>query len=479
MEINRHIFKEYDIRGIVEKDFSENLVKSIAKAYVTWIKKQPTYVNKEIKISVGRDVRLSSQTLYEWLIAGLKEMGVEIIDLGCCPTPLVYFSLFQIEPDGGIMITGSHNPKEYNGFKLCFNKTTLYGQQIQEIRELVEKGNFFTKSGWKKRSCDIITLYKQFQLKRHANLATGKYPLKVVIDAGNGTAGLVAPHLFRELNCEVIELFCEPDGNFPNHHPDPTIPENLKKLQEVVVETKSDVGFAFDGDADRIGVIAEDGSILWGDEIMIILARDLLKRRPNAKIIGEVKCSSKMFKEIEKSGGIPIMWKTGHSLIKSKMKEEHALLAGEMSGHIFFAEEYFGYDDAIHASLEIASVLHKYKQQNPDVKLSSLLEGMPKSFVTPEIRLEFPDEYKFKVVEILKNMLITHKDKRVEPNIVDINQIDGIRVEFEHGWGLIRPSNTQPVIVMRFEAEEKVYLDIYKSFLENCLSEAKSVLGIK
>ncbi len=468
--MNPHIFKEYDIRGVVERDFSAELVGDIGRAFVTWIRQQGP--KQDLALAVGRDVRLSSPQLFDWLVKGLIDMGVEVIDLGTCPTPLVYFSLFHLPVDGAVMITGSHNPKEFNGFKLCYNRTTLFGPQIQEIKKLVEGKRFHPRAGWKKRHSDIITAYREYQRRRHASLAAGTPHLKVVIDAGNGTAGLVAPPIFRDLGCEVVELFCEPDGAFPNHHPDPTIPANLQALVETVKTAGADLGLAFDGDADRLGVVDEQGTVLWGDEIMVVLARDILRRHPGAAIIGEVKCSSRMYREITRAGGKAIMWKTGHSLIKNKMKEEHALLAGEMSGHIFFAEDYFGYDDAIHAALEVATILHQAKKTGP-WKMSDFLADLPPVQVTPEIRIDCPDEEKFRLIEGMRKRLRAHQEAGAEPRITGWNDIDGVRVDFERGWGLLRVSNTQPVLVSRFEAETAELLVTYQGLFDSLLREVR------
>ena len=439
---------------------------------------------RRFKVSVGRDVRLSSVALSDALIKGILSTGIDVIDIGECPTPLQYFSMFHLNLDGGIMITGSHNPPEFNGFKISVGKETIYGESIQEIRRIVEQGSGDRGQGSGKiEHYDIISAYMDY-IKRQFNGISDRPAIKVVIDAGNGIGGVVAPKLLRELGCDVIELFCEPDGNFPNHHPDPTIPDNLKDLIATVKGQKADMGIAYDGDADRLGVVDENGSSIWGDQLMIIFARDVLSQRlevrgqrsgevkkgtvpdlrtkrsevvesglspKSATFVGEVKCSQIMYDEIQRLGGNAIMWKTGHSLIKSKMKETGAILAGEMSGHIFFADRYFGYDDAIYASCRLIEILARRRAERPDTTVSSLLANIPKMYSTPEIRVDCPDEKKFKVVERLCGIFDELK-KNPELGIVDIITIDGLRIVFKDGWALVRASNTQPALVTRYEA---------------------------
>ncbi|MGM0598328.1 MAG: phosphomannomutase/phosphoglucomutase [Candidatus Rifleibacteriota bacterium] len=468
---NKSVFKQYDIRGIVEKDFSEEFIYKLARSFAAYVANEKGKPG-ELRMAIGRDARLSGPQLQDWFTRGLLDSGVDVIDLGMCPTPLVYYSMFKLDIDGAIMITGSHNPPEYNGFKLGFNKTTIYGDQIQKVREILEKESFIDGNG-KQSSYNIIEAYIDFQINRQKALKEQANKPKVVVDAGNGTAGLVAPQIFKKLGCEVIELFCEPDGNFPNHHPDPTVEKNLQHLVSKVKEVGADVGFSYDGDSDRLGVVDNEGNILWGDEIMIILARDVLQRNPHATIIGEVKCSTRMYREIENAGGNPVMWKTGHSLIKNKMKEAKAMLAGEMSGHIFFAEEFFGFDDAIHASLEIARIS---AQAMPDKCPADFLRDLPEVIVTPEIRIDCEESKKFKVVDQVINLIQTHNKSLTAPIIRNINLTDGIRVEFDKGWGLVRASNTQPILVSRFEAEDTSSLSEYKQFVENKIKEAEALL---
>lgn len=471
INFNKSVFKQYDIRGIVAQDFSREFITSLARAFATFVSRHSDG-KKQLTMAVGRDARLSGPELADWFSEGLCQSGVKVIDLGMCATPLVYFSMFKLEVDGAVMITGSHNPPEYNGFKLGFNKTTIHGDAIQEVRQILEAGDFISGSG-AKESYDIISDYIKHQIVRHQALKACEFRPKVIIDAGNGTAGLVAPAIFKALGCEVVEMFCEPDGRFPNHHPDPTVEKNLQLLVAEMKNTGADIGFSYDGDSDRLGVVDNQGNILWGDEIMIVLARDLLKRNPHATIIGEVKCSTRMYREIERAGGNPVMWKTGHSLIKNKMKESGALLAGEMSGHIFFAEEYFGFDDAIHASLEVARIL---AQVLPTTKMSDFLKDLPPVLVTPEIRIDCREELKFDLVNKVIELIQAHNSELTAPKIRNINLTDGIRVEFDHGWGLVRASNTQPILVSRFEAETSDELQTYRSFVENKIKAAEIAL---
>ncbi|RMD58640.1 MAG: phosphomannomutase/phosphoglucomutase, partial [Nitrospirae bacterium] len=444
MEINPYVFRKYDIRGIVGTELTEDFSYALAHAITSSLKEESS--KRELRLTVGYDVRESSPILKSALINGLLDAGVDVIELGCCPTPLLYFSLYALNVDGGIMITGSHNPKEYNGFKICYGKDTIHGEQIERIKDRMEKGQF-TKSdkrGVLKRH-NIIADYLKRMSDEFGYLRDMK-PLRVVVDAGNATASLVAPELYKMMGCDVIPLFCEIDGTFPNHHPDPTIEENLKSLIERVKNEKANIGIAFDGDADRIGVIDDKGKIIWGDELMILFARSILKEVPKGVFVSEVKCSQIMYDEIERMGGRPIMWKTGHSLIKEKMKESSALLAGEMSGHIFFSHRYYGYDDAIYAGARLIEILKK--EEKP---LSELLSKLPKTFKTPEIRIDCPDEKKFSIIKRLSKVYRERMSDDPAFGIKRIIDIDGIRVVFKDGWGLIRPSNTQPVLVMRFE----------------------------
>jgi phosphomannomutase/phosphoglucomutase len=453
IKINPQIYREYDIRGLVEKDLTPEIVRRIGQGFGTHMVK----LGRK-NLVVGRDGRLSSKAFQEALIEGLASTGCHVVDVGVCPTPVYYFSIFHLDKDGGMMVTGSHNPPEFNGFKVSVGKSTLFGEEIQKLGKLIEKGDFVRGKG-DVSTYEIIPPY-QDTLKK--NILLGK-KMKVVIDSGNGTAGPVAAPLLRDLGCEVEELYCEVDGRFPNHFPDPTIPENLKDLIARVKKTGAAAGIGYDGDADRIGVADDQGNIIWGDQLMILFSREILKEGKGATFVAEVKCSQNLFDDIEKRGGKAIMWRTGHSLIKQKMKEEKAVLGGEMSGHLFFADRYYGYDDAIYASCRLIELLSK-----TDRKLSQLLEDVPKTVITPEIRVACQDEIKFKVVEKVREEL-----KKGYP-VIDV---DGVRVKFEDGWGLVRASNTQPVLVLRFEALTEKRLKEIKKFVEAKVQSALAALG--
>jgi phosphomannomutase/phosphoglucomutase len=448
--INPAIFRQYDIRGVWEKDLNSEIVELIGRGFASYLLKS---INKDrARISVGRDARLHSPAIRESLIKGLTSSGIDVIDLGVCPTPLQYYSIHKLSLDGGVMITGSHNPPEFNGFKLSVGKTTIFGDALQDIKKIID-ANAFNKGNGNIEAYPVIDDYINFLRDKFESFSG----LKVVVDAGNGTGGLVAPNIMRALGAEVFELFCEPDGRFPNHHPDPTVEKYLTDLIAKVKEVRAHVGIGYDGDADRIGAIDEDGNIIWGDKLMIIFSRDILKGHPGAKIIGEVKCSQTLYDDIAAHGGTPVMWKTGHSLIKEKLKKEHALLAGEMSGHLFFAHRYFGYDDAIYASLRLLEII---KKAGEPYSTKALLQDIPYTIATPEIRFDCPDEIKFKIAEKAQEAFNEY------PSIT----IDGIRIKFDDGWALIRASNTQPVLVLRFEAQSETRLAEIRSFVEKRLN---------
>lgn len=457
-KINPSIFREYDIRGIAGKDLTPAFAERLGMAYARYLRAKAQKTS--LQVGVGRDCRLSGESLTDALVRGLTRSGIDVIRLGVCATPLTYFSLFHLEVDGAIMVTGSHNPADYNGFKICVGKDTLHGSQIQELRKLVEEGA--EPSGEKVGKISdyaIIPPYIDHLVKNARSLRKKK----IVLDAGNGTAGSIAPELFRRLGAEVIPLFCELDGRFPNHHPDPTVLENLKDLIATVRREKADFGIAFDGDSDRIGVVDETGRAIFGDELMVIYSRDILKEKPGATIISEVKSSHRLYSDIQARGGKPIMWKTGHSLIKAKMKETHAALAGEMSGHIFFADRYFGFDDAIYAALRLYEIT-----SSTQGTVSSLIADLPRTVATPEIRVDCEEERKFKLVEEAKRLL------RPQYTITDI---DGVRVDFGDSWGLLRASNTQPVLVMRFEAPNDTRLGQVRAIVEKSLVDAAAAIG--
>ena len=453
MKLNPLIFREYDIRGREGEDLTFETVRLLGEAIGTY------YRERGIRdITLSRDCRLSSPSFREALLEGLLETGLEVTDLGMTPTPLLYFSIVRLKREGGVMITASHNPPEFNGFKICVGKDAIWGPEIQKIREIAETGKFARGEG-RLSFYDIFPDYKTFILKD----IKLKSKLKVAIDPGNGTVGPFIRPLLEELGCEVYSLNLEPDGRFPNHHPDPIVEENLRDLINTVREKGAHVGFGYDGDGDRLGVVDEKGRIVWGDRLLIIFARSILPQMKGAKVIAEVKCSQVLFDEIEKLGGIPIMYKTGHSLIKEKMRREGAVLAGEMSGHMFFADRYFGFDDALYASLRLLEIMAETGKS-----LSQLLEGIPETYVTPEIRIPCPDEVKFQLVEAFKEKI------RGKYEFVDI---DGVRLKFPDGWGLIRASNTQPALVLRFEAQTEERLKEIRSLVENLLEETKRELG--
>jgi phosphomannomutase/phosphoglucomutase len=463
LQIRPSIFREYDIRGIAGRDLTPEFAECLGQAYSMFVAgRKPVAGRKKLTVSVGRDCRLTSDSYAEALIRGLRKGGLDVIRLEVCPTPLTYFSIFNLDLDGGIMVTGSHNPSDYNGFKTCVGKDTIHGHQIQEFRVLMEK---IAKEGFKPAEKEgsltdfaVIPAYTDYLIKN----AKGLKPKKIVIDAGNGTASTVAPNLFRKLGAQVTELYCELDGRFPNHHPDPTVPANLKDLVAAVKKEKADFGIAFDGDSDRIGLVDENGRIIFGDELMVLFSRDILRDIKGATIISEVKSSHKLYNDIAAKGGNPIMWKTGHSLIKSKMKETKAALAGEMSGHIFFADRYFGYDDAIYAAVRVYEIASK--ATGP---MSSLLADLPHTVSTPEIRVDCEEEKKFKLVEETKRRLTQYKS----------TDIDGVRVDFGDAWGLVRASNTQPVLVLRFEAPNDARLNEVRGIVEHALKEAAQAIG--
>jgi phosphomannomutase/phosphoglucomutase len=442
--VNPSIFREYDIRGRFPEDLNPETAFHLGLSLGTYYRERGAR-----RISLGRDCRLSSPNLRDALVKGVLETGVDVLDVGVVPTPLLYFSLHHLEVDGGVQITGSHNPPDYNGFKICLGRSTIYGEEIQKIRTIAESWRYSEGSG-REESRDVIQPYLAHLQK---NLTPGAVKRRVVVDAGNGVGGIVAPELYRRMGVEVIPLYCDPDGRFPNHHPDPTIPEYLEALIGRVAEDSADLGIAFDGDADRIGVVDRQGRIIWGDQLMILFSRSILKAHPGAKIIGEVKCSQTLYDDIRRHGGVPIMWKAGHSLIKGKMKEESALFAGEMSGHLFFADRYFGFDDAVYAGARLLEILTHTEED-----LGALLADVPRMVSTPEIRMDCPDERKFQVVAGLA------EEFKKDHEVIDI---DGARVLFEGGWGLVRASNTQPVLVLRFEArDEETLEEIRTGFME-------------
>ncbi len=453
-KINPQIFREYDIRGLVDVDLTQDSTELIGKSIGTYI-----YRNGGKTLTVGYDMRASSIPFRDSLIRGINSTGCNVIDIGMVPTPVAYFSLHHLKPDGGVMITGSHNPSEFNGFKISNGLQSLYGESIQELRRLIDSDDFELGSG-KLTKENVLEDYIQGIFDR-IKLSRS---VKVVVDGGNGCFGIVGPKLLKRIGANIIELYCEPDGNFPNHHPDPTVEKNMLDLSKKVKEEGAELGIGFDGDADRIGIVDEKGKILWGDQLLMIFARDILKHNPGATIVGEVKCSQNLFKDIEGHGGTAVMSAAGHSLIKNKMRETNSLLAGEMSGHICFADDYYGFDDAIYAACRILQIVASSK-----IKVSEMLLDVPKTEATPEIRVDCPDDRKFEIVRKLTESFRKNYD------VIDI---DGVRVNFGEGWALIRASNTQPVIVFRFEANNSARLAEIISIVRKAVSKYESVFTL-
>ncbi|MBI1861584.1 MAG: phosphomannomutase/phosphoglucomutase [Deltaproteobacteria bacterium] len=448
MTVNPSIFREYDIRGVADRDLTDALVINLGKALGTFVARKGGK-----SVALGYDCRLSSPRLRGVLARGLMATGLSVYDVGMVPTPVLYFATHHLMTDGGVMITGSHNPGEHNGFKICVGPSTIHGDDIQALRKLIEKEDYDLRAGGTSENRPVEEDYISY-IVRTVKVAS---PIRVVIDAGNGMGGKIAAALYREMGCEVVSLFEEYDGAFPNHHPDPTVLENLRSLIDTVCRQKAHVGIGFDGDADRIGVVDASGRPLFGDELLVIFERDVLKNNPGAAIISEVKASHRLFQDIERHGGKAILWKTGHSLIKAKMKESGALLAGEMSGHMFFKDRYFGFDDAIYAGARIIEIL-----SNTRKTAMELLADLPPAVTTPEIRVDCADEIKFEVVQKAR--------KRFETMGLNVNAIDGARVNFSDGWGLVRASNTQPVLVFRFEAENEGRLLEIRSLVEGVVN---------
>jgi phosphomannomutase / phosphoglucomutase len=451
--MNPQAFREYDIRGVVENDFDDDFIRDLGRAYATILHR----AGKKT-ITIGRDCRLSSPRLRDLLLDGLVPAGISVVDVGVVATPLLYFSVLHWNMDGGVMITGSHNAAEYNGFKLGVGPNTIFGEEIQNVRRIIETRDYVSGSApGKLTHKPILPEYNEFILT-DIKLRKG---MKVAVDGGNGCGGAIAAPLMRQFGLDTVELFIEMDGRFPNHHPDPTVEENMRFLREAVLKNHSEIGIAYDGDADRLGAIDEHGRIVWGDELMVVFSREILRQHAGAAIIGDVKCSQRMYDDIARHGGRPIMWKTGHSLIKSKLKQEHAALAGEMSGHMFFADRYYGFDDAIYASFRLLEIVSREERG-----LAAMLADLPQSHFTPEIRLDCPDDRKFEVVRRAADYFRSRYD------VIDI---DGVRVKFQDGWGLVRASNTQPALVMRFEAQSEARLGEIRTLFENKLRELGAI----
>lgn len=457
MRINPVIFREYDIRGTVETELSDEFARVLGRAYGTLAKERG--VNT---IGVGHDCRLSSPAYAQALAEGLADEGLDVRMSGMGPTPQLYFSVFENKLGGGIQVTGSHNPPDMNGFKILLGTQTLSGADIQDLKARCEKVLGTAPSSPRGTISSIAVQQKYIDsIISNCRPHIGPRALKVVVDAGNGVGGLVGPAVLRGLGVEVVELFCEPDGNFPNHHPDPTELKNIKDLVKAVKEHKADFGIGWDGDADRIGVVDEKGDVVFGDMLLLIYGRAILTEKPGATIIGDVKCSSQLFDDLARRGAHAIMWKTGHSLIKSKLKETGADLAGEMSGHIFFKHRYFGFDDALYSSARLVEIMSKHSGP-----LSSLLSDLKPMVSTPEMRIDCPEAIKFKIAQQAQAAFTECK----------VDTTDGVRITFDRGWGLVRASNTQPVLVMRFEAETSELLETYKKLVVDRIEMIKAAL---
>jgi phosphomannomutase/phosphoglucomutase len=462
--INPSIFREYDIRGVVGSDLTAEVADAVARAYATYLRRASPPLpassggtGEGIPVLVGSDNRQSSPMLRESVVRALVASGCRVVDIGTVITPTFYFARVHYGIDGGVMITASHNPPEFNGFKLAHGFGTIYGDEIQDVRRLAEQGKQMAGPGSVERR-DVVPAYR-VMLKEKIHL--GPRRLRVVLDCGNGTASLVAPQVLKEWGVDLTCLYCDSDPRFPHHHPDPVEPSNLTALIETVKRTGADVGIGLDGDGDRIGVVDEQGGIIWGDTLMILFWREIMPKHPGAVGIVEVKCSQALYEEIARLGGRPMFYKTGHSLIKAKMKELGAVFTGEMSGHMFFADEYYGYDDALYAAGRLLRLLTK-----TDQKLSQLLADVPRYYNTPEIRVNCADEVKF---EIVRKVTAEFKHR------YEVVDVDGARVLFGDGWGLIRASNTQPVLVLRAEAKTREALVHIEQMLENALTNFPEV----
>ncbi|MBK6464604.1 MAG: phosphomannomutase/phosphoglucomutase [Myxococcales bacterium] len=463
MRVPSHIFREYDIRGVADRDLTDELAYGLGRGLATQL--GAAAGTSSPRLCVARDCRVSSPRLHAGLLRGLTEGGVRVVDLGVGPTPMLYFGVHHLGTDGGVMITGSHNAGDENGFKIMKGKASFFGEDIQSLRRVLEEEGYAAAAKGSVEEVDVQPAYVDVMKK---GFSFGASAPRFVLDAGNGAGGPLALRVMRELGLEPDPLFCDMDGTFPNHHPDPTVPKNLEALIARVKATGARVGLAFDGDADRLGAVDANGDIVWGDKLMILFSRGLLAKTPGAAVIGEVKCSQTLYDDIAKHGGRPIVWKTGHSLIKTKMKEEHAALAGEMSGHLFFADRYFGYDDATYAALRLLEILAADGRS-----IAELLSDVPRTFTTPEIRVECPDALKFDIVKA-----VTKKYKDQGRDVLDI---DGARITFDKGgaptWGLVRASNTGPILVLRFEAGSEERLAEIRAEVEATVAEERRRLA--
>jgi phosphomannomutase/phosphoglucomutase len=468
--MNSAIFREYDIRGVAERDLDDDLVTDLGRAIGAMIRAatpRPAGGGKRPEMAIGRDCRLTSGRLRNALITGLTDAGIDIIDVGVVATPVLYFAAFHYPGDGAVITTGSHNPPEDNGFKILRGRESIHGEDIRALGQAIASGAAAAAVADGERGRvverDVLPAYLEHALGR---LELGPRRFRVVVDAGNGSGGPAAVELYRRMGFEVFPLYCEMDGRFPNHHPDPTVEKNVADLRSEVRVRGAEVGIALDGDADRVGAVDGQTRILWGDQLMILFGRDIARENPGARFIGEVKCSQALFDELAKAGGQPIMWKVGHSLIKAKMKETGALLGGEMSGHIFFAHRYLGFDDAIYSGARLLELLSR-----GEATLSEMYDTLPVMVNTPEIRVECADDVKFEVVKRTTERLRGH------PQVTDVVDVDGVRARFGDGWGLVRASNTQPALVIRCEAPTQARLAEIRGFVEGAILASKQELG--
>lgn len=459
--VDRSIFRAYDIRGIVGQELSHETVYWLGQALGSEVLEKG-----ETALALGFDGRDSSPALAELLSEGVLSTGCDVIDLGMVPTPVLYYATFVLDTRSGVMITGSHNPPEYNGFKMMIHGETLAEDRIQGLYQRIQSGSFMEGQG-EYREVDLIESY----LSRICETVKLQRPLRIVIDAGNGIAGMVAPELYRRLGCKVHELFCKVDGSFPNHHPDPSQAENLKDLRQAVQEQQADLGIAFDGDGDRLGIVTGLGKIIWPDRQLILFAQAILTEHPQAKIIYDVKCTTHLATLIRQQGGEPIMWKTGHSLIKAKLAETQALLAGEMSGHIFFKDRWFGFDDALYAGARLLELLSAREED-----CEAVFAAIPDSINTPELKIFVAEDEKFQMMsQLIGKMKEAQKTFQQAP---DITTIDGLRINFVDGWGLVRPSNTTPCLVLRFEAINEAILQSIQGVFRDLLLSVKPGLAL-
>jgi phosphomannomutase / phosphoglucomutase len=457
MNVPKSIFRQYDVRGLVDRELTPDFARALGRAFASVATDR---LGRAPVIAVGRDNRPSSPALSQGVRTGIIEAGGTAVDVGTLPTPALYFAVFALGTDAGLQVTGSHNPPEFNGFKMVLAGEAFHGEEILELWEIITAERWRSGRGKETSDGSVLQRYREGIISRHRL----ERPVRVVVDCGNGVGSLIAVSTLRGLGAEVTPLFCESDGTFPNHHPDPTVPENLRDLQAEVRRTGAELGIAFDGDADRIGAVDETGEIIYGDQLLVIFGRDAVRRfGPGTPVIFDVKSSEVLPQALAAAGAQPVMWKTGHSLIKAKMKELKAPLAGEMSGHMFFGGDYLGFDDALFAAARLLEIVSRQP-----FGLATLLADLPRTFATPELRVDWPEEEKFELVD----RAAVHFASQYP-----VNTIDGVRITFPKGWGLLRASNTQPVLVMRFEATDEEARDAYRSEVEGWLESQKSVSG--